>query len=874
MFVHEHTITSGSRHVGAFAGYAWNLRFNNCHSRHNTIIGMDHVGGFMGEYETSFFTDCSSEKNTVLAFGGHSGAFASCSNSWGEFVRCWSNSDIYGNSNVGGFTSGCDGGSTGSASTQSRGAVYRDCFSSGVVEGNENIGGFIGFTYTYDVYDSKPERLPIYERCYSTSMVGMNYNGKNLGGFVGSMRTGTFISCYAAGEVGSIDTTTDNTNHIGGFAGELNDGTFALGAAKYSVPVIDHCFYDMQTTAMKNRGVGNAPAFPIHRDSKGLYTDYYKNILGFSTKKMTGACNIFTSEYVYQDGLYPQLAAMASHVDTKFRAQSAASTATAFCDDWSDITQTGFDTVRDTMRNYCFSSNESFGTSNRFAAAQVTSQNVKNIRWTTDGNVSPVDRKTPVIQLAENPYYSVSIAPGIEWMEISLDYITSDGLTATGTRRLRLIPTSLIEAGGDKRVDIFYDDNLNETNPYDHKEGFATTYIDAPTLQSYLESDTAHTEALQTFADISNQQYDNGVITGTANLPFNSSVKNLAVTATMTDTEGNRTSIDNLYEKLNGIRRFENKDCGIYKIVYKAALADGRYLSIGKKLIVVGPWSVVYNYNYVGLLDDEKIAPDSVFYIQSNLLGFDDFLFTSYETPPRRVGYEFAYWSLDRAGMHPVTQEWFDAYEDRYGALDKNIDVYAQWNKNANEYVLVIDPDIGSYGTKETGQLTNVRGSTGDKVIISTATPPYRYLFNTWSDDELGGGNISYDEDTDLYVFTFGTANAMITAKYDLITYTVKWIDDHTGEVVAEQSVVMDDSAAPPDLPSHSGYAFAGYDTDAWKEVKEDLIVRILYDWDTIAMPETGSDGMYGMVLFAIVGTCVASCLGAAALMAFTLKHN
>lgn len=77
IFIHEHTIASGSRHVGAFAGYAWNLRFSDCHSQRNTIIGMDHVGGFMGEYETAFFTDCSSEKNTVLAFGGHSGAFAS-----------------------------------------------------------------------------------------------------------------------------------------------------------------------------------------------------------------------------------------------------------------------------------------------------------------------------------------------------------------------------------------------------------------------------------------------------------------------------------------------------------------------------------------------------------------------------------------------------------------------------------------------------------------------------------------------------------------------------------------------------------------------------------------------------------------------------
>lgn len=782
IFIHEHTIASGSRHVGAFAGYAWNLRFLDCHSQRNTIIGMEHVGGFMGEYETAFFTDCSSEKNTVLAFGGHSGAFASCSNTWGEFTRCWSNSDIYGNAQVGGFTSGCDGANTGKAYTEKRGAVYRDCFSSGVVEGNQQIGGFVGFSYVYDAAKNSPELLPRYERCYSTSMVGMNYNGSILGGFVGNMLTGTFKDCYAAGEVGSIDTDINSTNDIGGFAG-------VFGNSAYITPVVQNCFYDMQTTAMRNKAYGSSSLLSMVRDDSGVYTTSWSALRGFTTKKMTGECNIFASGYTYTSGLYPQLSSMASHENIKFRAQSATSAATVFCDDWSDISKTGFDTVRDTMRNYSFSSAEDFGSNDQFKPAYIESDNIASVIWSKDGNVSPIDWISPVIQMSERPYYTTSLAPGVEWVEVELEYSDDSGTSSTGHRRLRLIPTSVIETGGDKRVDVFYDGDSNETSPYDHKEGFATTYLDAATLQSYLESDTVHPEALKTFEQIVSQQYSNGIISGTMELPFNSTVKNLAVTASMTDQNGNLASIDNLFEKLNGTQRFEAQDCGIYKIVYRASLTDGRYLSIGKKLIVVGPWSVVYNYNYDGLLSGDKISPDSVFYIQSNLMDFNGFVFEGYEATPMRDGYQFAYWSFDREGRQPVNQEWFDQYESRYGTLNQNIDVYAQWNRIAptNPISITIDPLSGSYDSKSPNEKTILTGEPGERVIVGAALPPDGFLFDGWSGDDLGGGTLEYCEETRTWIFTFGNEDANLLARYqqNVFTTTIQWVNKHTGEEIA-----------------------------------------------------------------------------------------
>lgn len=746
--------------------------FRSVYAKNSTIVGDMHIGSVAGFYAYVDFTDCYAENNMVISTGGHAGAFAGCTNESSHYLRCWSNSTIYGNAQVGGFTSGFDG----------RGSVYEDCFASGVVEGETEIGGFCGFTnfYRWNGYPGKS----IYKNCYSTCMVGMNYHSAKAGSFIGyvpaTAMSASFENCYASGEVGSIDTDMATTTDCGGFVGIHESGADA---------VYSSCYYDMQTTAMKNKAVGSASLLSMSRDATGVSTASWNGIKGVTTKKMTGNSSIFPSGYIYTPGLYPQLSAMTGHADVKFRAQSAASAATVFCDDWSDISATGFDTVRDTMRNYSFSSSEPFGSNAQFAAAHVDSPNISDVTWGKDGNISPVDRTSPVITLAEKPYYTTSLSPGIEWVEVSLKY-TDGSKSATGNRRLRLIPTSVIETGGDKRVDVFYDGDNNETTPYDHKEGFATTYLDAKTLQTYLESSTSHPEALKTFEQVTSQQYANGVISGTMELPFNSSVKNLAVTASMTRQDGSPASIENLFDKLNGTKRFESQDCGMYRIAYKASLADGRYLSIGKKLIVVGPWSVVYNYNYDGLLEGEKISPDSIFHVQSNLMDFVGFDFEAYGEPPARDGWTFSYWSLDKEGKQPVDQAWFDSYEDRYGTLNRNIDVYAQYNRLAPTTVVSvsIDPRSGTYEGKPTGEKTVAEGTPGDKILLDAAIPPERFLFEGWGDGTLGGGTLDYFEEAGKWVFTFGDEDANIPAMYkqNVFDLYIRRINKYTGAEIVE----------------------------------------------------------------------------------------
>lgn len=843
---------------GMINTYDRDTTVRNSGASHCTSIGNWHIGGFISGYNGSVISDCYSDNNLVISYGGHGGAFAACANGYSQFYRCWSNSTIYGNSSVGGFTSGCDG----------NGVLYQDCWSSGIVEGEKQVGGFCGLMsyYTTASHDW------VANNCYTTAMVGMNYNGENLGGFAGctseeystsgSHRTVRLANCYAAGEVGSIDTDPSTSTNNGGFIGRIDPG---------KPFVASNCFYDMQTTAMKAKVVGTAAVLPLTRDDTGVSTGIYNGIKGVTTRKLAGESAVFPSGYTYTPGLYPQLASMASHADIAFRAASAASATTVFCDEWAGSDHTGFDTVRDTMRNYCFSSIEKFGSNHQFSAAHVRSDTIADIAWEADNNTSPVDKTTPVIQLAEHPYYTTSLSPGIEWAEATLRY-EENGITATGNRKLRLIPTSTIEAGRDGRIDIPSQSEGTETPSYNHAIGFDVTYLDATTLKSYMGSGAAHPEALLTFDQVTDQRDDGGTITGLLPLPFNSKADALTITATVTDIAGAQANIDNLYAKLNGDARFEASDCGMYRITYKAQLPDGRYLQATKKLVVTGAWAVIYNYNYDGLLEGERIFSDSIFHAQSNLTNFDGFILDSYGKPPVRDGHVFSYWSMDQAGTSPATQEWFDAYETRFGALDENIELWAQWKSSApGSVTLTIDPAQGSYNGGEPGSVMKISGHPGEKVVIGDALPPTLYAFKEWRPaEEAAGGVLTFDERSAKWVFEFNEANAMITAEYVRTSYTVTWIDEVTGDVIGESVVPESGDAVPPAAPHHSGYVFAGYDSDAWHNVSADMAVRVLYDWDVIEVPETGGSGHWG-VMVRIAAVCI---IGCAAVCAVAVRHE
>lgn len=209
--------------------------------------------------ENSYSVDCE-----LFSTGSDSGSFISCGQSL--IVRnCFTNNTIYAAYNTGGFIGRCayPGDSRPAkmyddAGKRSIGNYFENCYSTGIVEGKSAMGGFTGLDNTYRalaniyadpdkvtsfsltwfkfgstedsskaIHNSMEAGSTVYENCYSTAMVGMDYAGKYIGGFIGldeNYTIGTtvningenvtangsfYINCYAAGEVGNILTVTD-----------------------------------------------------------------------------------------------------------------------------------------------------------------------------------------------------------------------------------------------------------------------------------------------------------------------------------------------------------------------------------------------------------------------------------------------------------------------------------------------------------------------------------------------------------------------------------------------------------------------------------------------------------------------------------------
>lgn len=215
-----------------------------------------------------------STDSTIFSTAADSGSFISCGDSI-LAKNCYSNNTIYAHHNTGGFIGRSATIHSGllrdSGGIKNINSYFDGCYSTGVVEGSVAMGGFIGLEMgfrdqnnieLYDTASNLSVSCDVFENCFSTAMVGMDYAGKYCGGFIGmddnyydgtkydvtrnsmyyrrnnsnyiqyintytpssdnktpvsvnvngSNKTGCgtwYVNCYAAGEVGNILTVTD-----------------------------------------------------------------------------------------------------------------------------------------------------------------------------------------------------------------------------------------------------------------------------------------------------------------------------------------------------------------------------------------------------------------------------------------------------------------------------------------------------------------------------------------------------------------------------------------------------------------------------------------------------------------------------------------
>jgi len=467
----------------------------------NYLYGTDHISGFVTQGGSNFSAQyCAGIDNLICGIGGHSAGFLPCSSDQINISNCFASIEMYCSRYVGGFLGGPDG-------------TVTNCYVTGKLEGYCDMGGFM-FT---DMRGSQT-----ITNCYSTVLVGLRTKAPGItaanqmqGGFVSVnaersvaynavYATLTINNAYAAGEVGNYDVDMNNPVSVGGF---WSNTTTPTGLLDKCTKVFTNCYYDKQTTAMREWAAGDSKSVPgikgvltsgtwnattKDKGGSGLVWDYSVFVPTAGDPGFTGFSN--KNDWLFTGMRYPQLQvfgyAAAADWGSQARADlvrawSKASTATLFLDRWDsgyewdnnglrtadqvsynrDLTpgedhkgyKYTYDTVREIVSDF----------SGRLSYNITELQETQWTKLISGGaptqriqNGVPIDETTGItIDRVDNNYgYPLSItgkvtSPGLGWFNVSDRYRNSSGDPwQTAHRPVRLIAYMGVEAGDDATV--------------------------------------------------------------------------------------------------------------------------------------------------------------------------------------------------------------------------------------------------------------------------------------------------------------------------------------------------------------------------------------------------------------------------------------
>ena len=475
---------AGRMAVFSFSGSRLNdtNTFTNVITKDNFIYGTDHVSAFCtlgGEFFNAYY--CAAINNTICGIGGHSAGFMPCSAVNVDIQKSFASIEMFCSRYVGGFL----GGPAGSAT---------DCFVTGKLEGYSEMGGFL-------CTDQRGNQT--LTRCYSTVLVGVRSRADGLipaaqmqGGFMAAYvsasspangPTTTVTDAYAAGEVGSYDVVLSGTTgpeSVGGFLASTLPNSASGNSCEKS---FTNCYYDKQTTAMREWTIGNAKA--IGSGINGT-TGSIVGCLTTTTLQWKGGTGLASGTYgsgsdtgfrgftnnaqwVYTPEHYPQLAAFVNASAANWgstaradevRAWSLASTATVMLNTWSEGynwdangVRTGteiifnrpdashiagvlaYDTVREIVSD--------FKTTDIAANATGWAQMIPGGATAQIINGNPPQSQNN-ITIAQGG--GVVHNPGLDWYSVSESNSQQNPTAQTGHRPLRLTAYMKVEAGENK----------------------------------------------------------------------------------------------------------------------------------------------------------------------------------------------------------------------------------------------------------------------------------------------------------------------------------------------------------------------------------------------------------------------------------------
>ncbi|MGI6093996.1 MAG: InlB B-repeat-containing protein [Lachnospiraceae bacterium] len=815
----EDSVVYGAAHTGGIMS-AWNgtgdsafqqfyVEMDQCHVRNITVYGTSCVGSFVGPVSGCKVTNSYSIDSYDISTTTHSGGFISCPGyCWVE--NCFTNVKLYCNSDGGVFAGICH-----------LGNHFENCFSAGVVEGTSNIGGF---------YGRNEAQTDTFINCYSTSMVGMQNTATNMGGFYGgdSNSTARGTNCYSAGEVGTTQTTAPN-NTIAGFGGTN------AGAGRFS-----NCYYDKQTSGMGEYAISST----THTAYNGITGYLTGQMIGDAMKEEFGEDN-----WVYQEGMYPQLAVFANANDSFgnetdqaiARAYSAASVCTALLQP-SNLGKTqeeleNYGTADyDTVRNISVL----FPLTNDDLAGYGPDSNL-SISWKVrDGytcQLPGVMNGLPVITISPETYEVTNFAPGVGWVDVSVDTgITNpqNGKNIVGQRFMRLVPTTVISlassAGVDRVIYVANDERLEKDDiSYDHRDSvvFAagrSQDVDTGAIKSaaYPAEDT--TFGYQVTGDGDEQKIE------MVGVDLSSEVggKAVVVVSKLNPETGkyeelNIAADEKLQQLLLQERDAEVEDIGTYRLEYRwytTGNLQGGYITNSKTLTVRHSLKVSYDWNHPDHEEDSQIYKDDYPYTIGSTVNDAK---SALPEDPSAKGYTFMGWSTD-PDADPDHFEKFTADTE----LKDDTVVYAIWKINTYDVSIVKNgrgtlSGTGSYDYKDTARVTwepedgwYTNYVTVDGVIRDDLLSKNEYVFE------------NIDKNHTVYV-EFGKEPRTVEEEYYQVT-TTRTGGDATCKV------------------SNSVSAKAGEDTTiTWSAGEEYTVTKVLIDGKLVNVEQQGSYTLSGI---------------------------
>lgn len=726
-------------------------KVSNTYARNVDVKGQSCTSGFTEVPYNALIENCAAIDGTVVEPGGHSGGFTSCDYGPVTYRNCFTNNDVYGNTQTGVFV----------GVTHSGEHTFENCFAAGKIEGTTQIGGFMAA--------SQGASKDVFRNCYATSMVGMSEGGTNMGGFIGfiddtsSATQFSFENCYAAGEVGTLksndkgealDASGNVVSTVGGFAGSIGRHTGLTFA---------NCFYDKQTTGSKENAIGTTP----HTSIAGL--------TGVLTKSLTQAD--LGPAFVTKSGTYPQLNGLANgnaadwggnqELASIAKAYSQASASTVFLfpsmneGSGFDPNTADYDTVR--RIRYAFPLTND---------AMVGDGALNTAWWYYDDggrfpNQSPINTDAKIITLSSetdddtmNDVNVTSVATGIGWLRTESTY---GGVV--GSRNLRLVPTTSVAISKDGKAIVGSDDTVyfqeDESKwpagsiPYepftddgliksDHRDGITFIVASAVNLDAYMNDTAVYPSEEEKLAAHNIVALDFNSVPATSEIATDPTTNRkiyLDYTVTLKNSSGAdetqvvRLSVakvipdaanpdgpgimsapyewddaKSLQQLFEGQRSATKNELGKYVLSYQwldqsktSVQAQGT-----KYLTVVSPLSLVYRSGYG---QNETLFTDPGAYQNE-----DPAVAERMPADPTRFGHHFTGWAYEREnadGGHdafaagtPIT-----AVTDSRGNTNSVIGIAATWEPNLHQLVVKDAKDGTQVQDLETAFGTNLRAA-------------------------------------------------------------------------------------------------------------------------------------------------------------------